>query len=88
MESVNEIMTQVLLIASVIAPVTTALVQAIKKTGHISDNYLPLTALVIGVLLGFGASFLFTGVPMAYLIWAGGISGLAATGLFENFKQR
>jgi len=84
----EEIMNQILIIATIIAPVTTALVEAVKKTGYIRDNFLPLTALVIGVLLGLAASFLPVDVPIAYLVWAGGISGLAATGLFENFKQR
>ncbi|QAA24058.1 holin [Sporolactobacillus terrae] len=81
-------MNQILLIATLIAPITTALVQAVKQTGKISDNDLPLSALGIGIFLGFCASFLFTDVPIAYLVWAGGISGLAATGLFETFKHR
>jgi hypothetical protein len=84
----EEIMNQILIIATIIAPVTTALVEAVKKIGYIRDNFLPLTALVIGVLLGLAASFLPIDVPISYLAWAGGISGLAATGLFENFKQR
>lgn len=87
-DQVNEIMTQTLLMATVIAPVTTGLVQAVKTTGKIDNRYLPLLAVGLGLLLGFFSSFLFSGVPLAFLIWAGGISGLAATGLFENFKDR
>jgi multidrug transporter EmrE-like cation transporter len=84
----EEIMNQLLLIATIIAPITTALVQVAKQTGKVKDNYLPIVALVIGLLLGLAASVLPVGVPVAYLVWAGGISGLAASGLYENIKQR
>jgi multidrug transporter EmrE-like cation transporter len=84
----EEIMNQLLLIATVIAPVTTALVQVVKQTGKVKDNYLPIVALAIGLLLGLAASVLPVGVPVAYLVWAGGISGLAASGVYENIKQR
>jgi hypothetical protein len=79
---------QLLLIATVIAPVTTALVQVAKQTGKVKDNCLPIVALVIGLLLGLAASVLPVGVPLSYLVWAGGISALAASGVYEDIKQR
>ncbi|RYL93846.1 holin [Sporolactobacillus sp. THM7-4] len=87
-DKANEMITGILIISSIITPVITAVVQAVKRAGLIGDNFLPLTAFGIGLFLGFCSSSIFTDAPMAYLIWAGGISGLAATGLFENFKNR
>lgn len=78
-------MNEILAMASVIAPVTTGVVQLVKKSGA-SHRFIPLLALIVGVLLG-AAAFSFTDLYFMDRIWAGIISGLASVGLFELGKQ-
>lgn len=78
-------MVEILAIATVIAPVTAGTVEAIKRATGVNKRYLPLAAAVIGMLIGAAAYFLDADIGLR--IWAGGISGLAATGLFELGKN-
>lgn len=78
-------MVEILAMATVIAPITAGLVEAIKKATGINKKYLPIAATLIGILIGAAAYFLDTEIGLR--IWAGGISGLAATGLFELGKN-
>lgn len=55
----------------------------IKKGEH---KYLPFLAILVGIGLGSGAVF-FGDVDLVYRAWAGGISGLMASGLFESYKS-
>jgi len=78
-------MYNILILATAIATVTNGMVQAIKQTELISKRFLPLTAICVGLILGASATF----VPISIVerLWAGAISGLAATGLFELGKN-
>lgn len=78
-------MQEILMIATIVAPITTALVEAIKKGFKPKERIMPLIAVVIGILLGAAAYFVDAEIGMR--LWAGGISGLAATGLFELGKN-
>lgn len=78
-------MVEILAMATVIAPVTGGVVQVIKKATNVNKRYLPAVATVVGVLLGAAATFL--DADLYLRLWAGGISGLAATGLFELGKN-
>lgn len=78
-------MIEILAMATVIAPITSGVVQAVKKATSINDNLLPIIAILIGAILGGGAYFL--DADLGLRIWAGGVSGLAATGLFELGKN-
>lgn len=75
-------MEQVLIFATVLAPVITALVQLVKQTGPIPKNIIPVVSLVIGLIVGAAASP-FTDLDLVMRLWSGGFAGLAATGLFE-----
>src|SRR5690625_7334775 len=74
-------MQEILMIATIVAPITTALVEAVKKGLKPNERIMPLVAVVIGILLGAAAYFV--DAERGMRLWAGGISGLAATGLFE-----
>ena len=71
--------------ATVIAPVTGGVVQAVKKATNLNKRYLPAVATILG--MGLGAAAYFMDAELGLRVWAGGISGLAATGLFELGKQ-
>lgn len=78
-------MEELLLFASILAPIVLALVQLLKKTvteDHKLNYLLPVSALLVGLLVGLAATP-FTDLDWSMRLWAGGIAGLAATGLFE-----
>ncbi|WYP24733.1 holin [Alkalihalobacillus sp. FSL W8-0930] len=80
-------MEEVLLFASVLAPVVLALIQVLKKAVNIKVNLLPLISFGIGLFVGALATP-FTEMDLVLRLWAGGFAGLSGTGLFELFKHR
>lgn len=78
-------MIDILTLATIITPVTSGLVQAVKISTNVNKRYLPIISIVVGI--GLGASATFLDADPLVRIWAGGISGLAATGLFELSKR-
>ena len=80
-------MQEVLLFATVLAPIVLALIELVKKTFKVKVNLLPLIALVIGLAIGAAATP-FTDMELTLRLWAGGFAGLSATGLFELVKHR
>lgn len=78
-------MVDILAIATVIAPITSGVVQAIKSATGVKKRYLPVLAMAVGIVLGAAAFFVEIGIGER--IWAGGISGLASVGLFELSKK-
>lgn len=84
----NQNLTNVLAFASVIAVFVLAGVQFVKKTVNVPNNVLPVIGLVIGLLIG-AATYPFTELGLVLRLWAGGLAGLSATGLFElAFSKR
>ena len=82
MQIENEVMMSVLLFATVLTPITTGLVELIKKTIDIKVNLLPLVSLVTGLIIGFAAEP-FTDLDLVLRLWAGAFAGLSGTGLYE-----
>ncbi|MED2942404.1 holin [Bacillus swezeyi] len=80
-------METVLIFASVLSPIILALVELVKKTFRVPKNLIPLVSLLIGLLIG-AAAYPFTGLDLVLRLWAGGLAGLTATGLFEIGKNR
>ncbi|GIP20416.1 holin [Paenibacillus sp. J22TS3] len=78
----NEILTNVLSFASVLAVFVLALVQLVKSTIDIPKRLIPLSGLIIGLVIGV-AAYPFTELTLVLRLWAGGLAGLSATGLFE-----
>ncbi|MEK4479577.1 holin [Paenibacillus sp. FSL R5-0876] len=84
----NQNLTDVLAFASVIAIFVLAGVQFVKTSFNVPKNILPLIGLVIGLLIG-AAAYPFTELGLVLRLWAGGLAGLSATGLFElAFSKR
>lgn len=71
--------------ATILSGVTLGVVQAIKQASKINTKLLPLVAILVGMILGSLAIFL--DADLAMRMWAGGISGLAAVGLFEGIDN-
>ncbi len=84
----NETMTTVMTLASALAVFVLAPVQLIKVSVNVSKNLIPLIGLVMGLIIG-AVAYPFTDLSLALRLWAGGLAGLSATGLFEQaFSQR
>ncbi|OMD20490.1 holin [Paenibacillus odorifer] len=63
-------------------------VQFVKTSFNVPKNILPLIGLFIGLLIG-ATTYPFTELGLVLRLWAGGIAGLSATGLFElAFSKR
>lgn len=76
-------MEQVLMFATVISPITLAVVELIKRTFKFPANYVPAVAVLIGLVVGFASYPTFTDLPLDVRLWAGALGALAATGVFE-----
>lgn len=84
----NEVLNNVLAFASVLAIFVLALVQLVKNTVNLPRNIVPAVGLVIGLLVG-AVAYPFTDMNLVLRLWAGGLAGLSATGLFElAFSKR
>lgn len=80
-------MENVLIFATVLLPIVSALVELAKKTISMPKNIIPLISLAVGILVGL-AAYPFTDMELVLRLWAGGFAGLAGTGLFELVKKR
>lgn len=80
-------MEEVLVFATIVLPIVTALVELLKKTFPISKNLIPAISVVVGIIIG-AAAYPFTDLELVLRLWAGGFAGLAGTGLFELVKPR
>jgi hypothetical protein len=79
-------METIIVFAGVLAVLTVALVQLVKKTTTIPENLMPVVSLVIGLLVGVIALFvpeITSDLSVGGHILAGGISGLSASGLYD-----
>lgn len=83
----NEIMKQVLIFTTLLAPIVTAIVQVVKTTVNFPNNALPVLGLISGLAIGFVA-FPFTDMDITLRLWAGAFAGLGGTGLYEVFTNR
>ncbi len=63
----------------VLGAITLGITQAIKKTNRIDEKFIPLTAVGVGIVIAVVAN-----MKGSDVIIAGIISGLSATGLYEN----
>lgn len=82
-----EIMQEVLVFATILVAISTAVVEVIKKAVNIPVNILPAISVVVGVLIGW-AAYPFTDLETVLRIWAGGLAGLSGTGLYELIAKR
>jgi len=81
-------MESILILATLIAPIVTGVVQAVKAGFTVKKNLLPFVAVIVGMALGFLA-YPFSGdIEVTSRLWAGGMAGLASVGLFELGNQR
>jgi len=79
-------MNEIMIFAGVLAILTVAFVQLIKKTTQVPSKLMPLISLAIGIIVGAIAYFvpeLTSDLSIGAHLIAGALSGLSASGLFD-----
>lgn len=80
-------MLNVLILATVLLPIITAVVELIKRTVNVKKNYIPLISVVLSMAIA-AVAYPFTDLNLTLRLWSGAFAGLASTGLFEIAKYR
>lgn len=80
-------LTEVLLFVTFISPFVMALVEVVKRTVPTPKNFIPVVAIIVGLIVGFLAEPLYH-LELTLRLWGGVISALTGTGLYEVIKQR
>lgn len=80
-------MTAILLLASIIAPITLGVIEVIKQAFNVKKNILPLLGIIVGLAIGFLAAPI-SDIDLYLRLWAGALSGLSASGLYELTSRR
>lgn len=78
-------MDEILLFSTIIAPIILAIVEVFKRAVNFPKNYIPVVAIVVGVVVGYFSSS-FSDLDTSLRIWSGILAGLSSVGLFEFFK--
>ena len=82
---IEELMNNAVLMALVLAPITTGMIEVVKRTANIQERYLPLVSflsfIAIAVLIALG-----TGQDIVQYILVGVIGGLSSSGLYDQKK--
>ena len=82
---IEELMNNAVLMALVLAPITTGMIEVVKRTANIQERYLPLVSLLSGVAIAVLIA-LGTGQDIVQYILVGVIGGLSASGLYDQSK--
>lgn len=81
----QELMSNVVMVAGLLVPLISGLVEVIKKMDLIDIKFMPAIAVSIGFVCGLAIAFGF-GYEVSQYVLAGVISGLASSGLYDNLK--
>ena len=82
---IEELMNNATLMALVLAPITTGMIEVVKRTANIQERYLPLVSLLSGVAIAVLIA-LGTGQDIVQYILVGVIGGLSSAGLYDQKK--
>ena len=83
----REMLTQMGIFMSILAPVIIGVVEALKRTfTNIPNQY--YTVITIAVALGLASlAWVFTDLPAVYRLWAGLFAGLSAAKVYDITKN-
>lgn len=78
-------MEQALIVAGILGPVISGLLQIIKHADFVNSRWLPIAAVIVGIVFGGIYALLFNEALPIYLL--GGLIGGLASGGFYNGMQ-
>ena len=82
---VEELMNNAVLMALVLAPITTGMIEVVKQTLNINNRYLPILSLLVGIFVAVAIA-LGTGQDVVQFVLVGIVGGLSASGLYDQVK--
>ncbi len=82
---IEELMNNAVLLALVLAPITTGMIEVVKRTANIQERYLPLVSLLSGITIAVLIA-LGTGQDIVQYINVGVVGGLCSAGLYDQKK--
>ena len=82
---IEELMNNAVLLALVLAPITTGMIEVVKRTANIQERYLPLVSLLSGIAIAVLIA-LGTGQDIVQYILVGVVGGLSSAGLYDQKK--
>ena len=80
---IEELMNNAVLLALVLAPITTGMIEVVKRTANIQERYLPLVSLLSGIAIAVLIA-LGTGQDIVQYILVGVVGGLSSAGLYDQ----
>ena len=84
---VREMLFQMSVFITIIAPITVAVVEMIKMTfTHIPNQYYTVITIATAISIAF-LGYIFTDLPAVYRVWAGLFAGLSAAKLYDIGKN-
>ena len=82
---IEELMNNAVLLALVLAPITTGMIEVVKRTANIQERYLPLVSLLSGIAIAVLIA-LGTGQDIVQYTLVGVVGGLSSSGLYDQSK--
>lgn len=82
---IEELMNNAVLVAIILAPITTGIIEVVKQTLNINNQYLPILSLLVGIAIAVLIA-LGTGQDVAQFVLVGIVGGLSASGLYDQVK--
>ena len=82
---IEELMNNAVLLALALAPITTGMIEVVKRTANIQERYLPLVSLLSGIAIAVLIA-LGTGQDIVQYIIVGVVGGLSSAGLYDQKK--
>ena len=82
---IEELINNAVLVAVILAPITTGIIEVIKQTLNINNRYLPILSLLVGILVAVAIA-LGTGQDLVQYVLVGIVGGLSASGLYDQAK--
>ena len=82
---IEELINNAVLVAVILAPITTGIIEVVKQTLNVDARYLPILSLLVGILVAVAIA-LGTGQDVVQFILVGIVGGLSASGLYDQAK--
>lgn len=83
----EELLNNAVLVATILAPLTTGLIQVVKQTVNVDKQYLPALSLIVAVLIAVLLAVA-TGQDLVQYVLVGLVGGLSASGLYDQFNVK
>ena len=82
---IEELINNAVLVAVILAPLTTGIIEVVKQTLNVDNRYLPILSLFVGVFVAVAIA-LGTGQDLVQYVLVGIVGGLSASGLYDQVK--